>query len=150
MKKIMMVSLLAALILAGSSFAQQGGKNAAIQATSPQLVNAVRPEPVEYSPHRLIEGYVTLEIRVAVDGTVKGANVLYRTSPMAVSSAIQAVEQWKFEPATVKGKPVEAVVVYSLPFGNNLPVFANEDHPVKLQLADAEGNMKEEILYTVK
>jgi TonB family protein len=136
MKRILLFNLLAALLLASSGFAGDTANPASNQManpdkTAPALLYSVRPEPVEYSPGRLIEGYVTLEITVAVDGSVKSANVLYRTSAMAVDNAIQAVEEWKFSPATWHGRPVPAKVVYCLPFGANLPMYAAEDPPVQ-------------------
>ena len=98
----------------------------------PQLLVSVRPEPVEYAPSRLIEGFVTLEIRVGIDGVPKSANVLYKTSNLAVSHAIHALEQWRFTPATLNGHMVEALVTYSLPFGQNLSIFANAEYPDKI------------------
>ena len=99
---------------------------------APQLLMSVRPEPVEYLPGRLIEGYVTLEIRVGQDGIVKSANVIYKTSSLAVANAIHAVAQWRFAPATLNGRPTDALVAYSLPFGQNLSVFANANYPDKI------------------
>ena len=98
----------------------------------PQLLVSVRPEPVEYAPGRLIEGFVTLEIRVGIDGIPKSANVLYKTSDYAVSHAIHAVEQWRFAPASLDGKLVDALVTYSLPFGQNLSIFANSEYPDRI------------------
>ena len=99
--------------------------------SAPVLLTSVRPEPVEYAPGRLVEGYVTLEIRVGIDGRVKSANVLYRTSATAVPSAVRAAEKWIFEPARWQGEPVESDVVYSLPFGRNLSIFANDEYPTR-------------------
>lgn len=151
MKRSVLFVLLAVLAIATVGYAQAAQESVDQTATAPKLVKAVRPEPVEYSPGRLIEGFVTLEIRVATDGTVKGANILYRTSSWAVPSAIAAVEHWKFEPATVQGKPVEAVVVYSLPFGSNdLPIFAADNYPTRLLLTEQDGSRTEQMLYSVK
>jgi len=100
--------------------------------TPPQLLVSVRPELIEYAPGRLIEGYVTLEIRVGSDGIVKSANVLYKTSSLAVASAIQAVAQWKFQPAMLNGRPLDALVAYSLPFGRNLAIFSNAEYPDRI------------------
>ncbi|RJP76892.1 MAG: TonB family protein [Candidatus Zixiibacteriota bacterium] len=103
----------------------------------PQLSYSVRPHPVEYAPGRAIEGYVTLEMRVGTDGLVKSVRVLYRTSNLAVNSAVRAAQEWKFAPALKAGKAVESTVVYSLPFGANLPLFANAEYPV--QWHDSSG-----------
>ena len=95
---------------------------------APILVESVCPEPVWYAPGRTVEGYVTLELKVGTSGTVESVRVLYRTSPLAVKSAVRAVENWKFKPAIFDGEPVTVWVAYSLPFGNNLQVFANDNY----------------------
>ena len=96
---------------------------------TPALEYSVRPEPVYYAPGRKIEGYVTLELKVGTDGKVEGVRVLYRTSLLAVKSAVHAVESWRFRPATLDGVPITAYVAYSLPFGENLQIFANDNYP---------------------
>lgn len=96
---------------------------------APVLDYSVRPEHVYYTPSRRIEGYVTLDLKVGTSGNVEGVRVLYRTSKLAVKSAVRAVEKWKFKPAMLDGKPVTAYVAYSLPFGENLQIFANENYP---------------------
>jgi TonB family protein len=97
---------------------------------APVLKHSVRPEPVWYAPGKYVEGYVTLELRIGVDGDVEGVKVLYRTSPMAVNSAVQAVEEWKFQPASFNGEAVTSYVAYSLPFGfgSNLQIYANDNY----------------------
>lgn len=75
-----------------------------------------RPAPrsrgiVDYPAHARannIEGYVTLNILVGRDGTVKAVKVL-EASPAGVfeQAAVIAVKNWVFEPAIYKGAPVE-------------------------------------------
>lgn len=99
---------------------------------APVLEYSVRPEPVYYAPGRKIEGYVTLELKVGTNGKVEGVRVLYRTSLLAVKSAVNAVESWKFHPATLDGVSITAYVAYSLPFGENLQIFANDNYPDRI------------------
>jgi len=95
---------------------------------APVLTNSVTPDPVSYAPGKYVEGYVTLELKVNQTGSIDEVKVLYRTSPLAVKSAVRAVEKWQFEPATLNGEPVSAYVAYSLPFGQNLQIFANSNY----------------------
>ncbi len=88
----------------------------------------VLPEPVYYAPGKYVEGYVTVELKVGHEGNVQGVTVLYRTSQLAVKSAVSAIEKWTFEPATLDGQPVTAYVAYSVPFGRNLQIFANKNY----------------------
>lgn len=94
----------------------------------PILKSSVRPEAVYYAPGRYVEGYVTLELKVGSSGKVEGVKVLYRTSALAVKSAVAAVENWTFKPALLDGIPGTAFIAYSVPFGYNLPIFANENY----------------------
>ncbi|TKJ39769.1 hypothetical protein CEE37_10860 [candidate division LCP-89 bacterium B3_LCP] len=94
----------------------------------PTLETSVKPEPVSYAPGRYIEGYVTVEIKVGASGDVEGVKVLYRTSKLAVKSAIRAIEQWHFKPAILNDEPIGVYVAYSVPFGNNLQIFANDNY----------------------
>lgn len=57
------------------------------------------------------EGKVILKVLVAVDGSAKQLEVAAATPPGAFDdAAIAAVRNWKFNPATRDGKPVEAWV----------------------------------------
>lgn len=98
----------------------------------PILEHSILPEPVYYAPGRYVEGYVTVELKVGPDGSVEGVTVLYRTSQLAVKSAVSAIEKWTFKPATLNGQPVTAYVAYSVPFGRNLQIFANENYPDRI------------------
>ncbi len=135
LKRIVAVTALLCILPAG--FAAAGDPVMTSEITNsaytpPKLVKSAVPKPVWYAPGRIIEGYVTLEIKVGTDGTIEAAQVLYRTSMLAVKSAVRALEQWEFEPATLNGKPVVSWTAYSLPFGNNLQIFANDNYPHRI------------------
>lgn len=55
-----------------------------------------------------ITGWVTLEVTVNADGTVRGAKVT-DAKPKGIfeAAAVQAVMRWKFKPKIENGKPVE-------------------------------------------
>lgn len=129
---LIITAALSIFLLANFSIADDdaGFEPASQSYKAPKLEQSVNPEPVWYAPGKYVEGYVTLELKVGVSGDVEGVKVLYRTSSMAVNSAVQAVEQWKFSPATFHGEAVTSYVAYSLPFGfgSNLGIFANENY----------------------
>ncbi|MBD3165063.1 TonB family protein, partial [bacterium] len=104
--------------------------------TAPKLVDSVRPDPVYYSMHREIEGYVTLELLVNEEGEVDQAKVKYTTSDLAVKNALEAVSQWTFEPATVSGTPMKSWVAYNLPFGSALSIYEDAKYARKVIVED--------------
>ncbi len=66
-------------------------------------------EPI-YPPRARSEGVagpVTLEATVAENGSVKGIKFV-SGPPVLASAAINAVRQWRYKPATLNGKPIEA------------------------------------------
>lgn len=123
----LLIAVLAGVSTSGEMGAMYQPESSSFKA--PKLISYVRPDPVEYAPGRTIEGFVTLEIKVGLAGEVMSARVLHRTSYLAVRSAIRAVEKWNFTPGSFEGKPVISYVVYSLPFGRNLPIFADKNYP---------------------
>lgn len=130
-KTLIFSSFMSIVVISGWSFARDSAvivESESDDVSLPVLIHSVRPEPVWYAPGRTIEGFVTLELKVGTQGVVESVQVLYRTSPLAVKSAVRAIEQWKFKPAKLDGEPVTAWVVYSLPFGNNLQIFANDNY----------------------
>lgn len=132
-KKLLWIAafIISAALVVVVTEARENGDIYEISSTAyvpPVLKESVRPEPVSYAPGRYVEGFVTLELKIGPSGKVEGVTVLYRTSALAVKSAVGAVEKWTFEPATLHGEPVTSYVAYSVPFGNNLPIFANKNY----------------------
>ncbi len=83
----------------------------------PRPVNRVRPV---YPPHarmRRVEGAVTLEFVVGVDGTVRNAAVI-RATPEKIfdEAALRAVRRWTFDPGSKAGRPVVVRVRQALAF----------------------------------
>jgi len=60
-------------------------------------------------------GIVELEATITVDGKVKNPHVL-KGNPMLQKAALDAVAEWKYKPALLNGKPVEAPVQIKLNF----------------------------------
>lgn len=74
----------------------------------PRLVRQAKPSYPHDAFLRKIEGEVLLEILIDASGRVVHARVL-RSIPLLDASAIQAVSDWRFEPALKHGRPVPAL-----------------------------------------
>ena len=82
----------------------------------PQLVREVRADYTDEARRANIVGEVVLEIVVKRDGTVGDVRVLQRLGAGLVERAIQAVRQWRFSPARLKGTPVDVIVEVAVDF----------------------------------
>ncbi len=71
----------------------------------PRLLKQTRPVYPQEAFIKKIEGVVTLEILIGVDGKVRRARVL-RSVPQLDAAALQTVRQWVFAPAIKGGRPV--------------------------------------------
>lgn len=83
-----------------------------------RLVNRVEPQyPADaLAAHR--SGSVTLEVRVAEDGTVSSVGIL-DGDPMLAAAATQAVRSWRYQPYRLHDKPspfqTDVTLTFSLP-----------------------------------
>ncbi len=82
----------------------------------PRLVREVKPSYAEEARRTGVEGEVVLEIVVRRDGTVGDVKVLQRLGSGLDQKAIDAVRQWRFEPARRAGMPVDVVVEVAVEF----------------------------------
>ena len=82
----------------------------------PQLLKEVRADYTDEARRANVEGEVVLEIVVRRDGTVGDVKVLQRLGAGLEQRAIQAVRQWRFSPARLKGTPVDVVVEVAVDF----------------------------------
>lgn len=62
-----------------------------------------------------IEGVVRLRVTIAKDGTVKDFQVISGDTAL-VPAAVEAVRQWRYEPLTLEGKPVESLATTDVVF----------------------------------
>ncbi|HVP42479.1 MAG TPA: TonB family protein [Terriglobales bacterium] len=88
-------------------------------ATAAQLVQQVPPRYPPVALSRRMAGEVTLSVLIRKDGSVGDVKVL-RGNPVFHMSALDAVRQWRYSPATLDGQPVEAHADVVLKF--DLPV----------------------------
>ena len=82
----------------------------------PSLVFEVKPDYPEDARRRTIEGDVVLEIVVRRDGSVGDVRVLKSLGASLDQRAIEAVRQWRFDPARRRGTPVDVLVEVSVEF----------------------------------
>jgi len=74
----------------------------------PRPLKMTRPVYPQEAFIKKIEGIVTVEIYIGVDGRVGRARIL-RSIPQLDAAAIQCVQQWVFSPAIKGGRPVPTV-----------------------------------------
>ncbi|MES1258749.1 MAG: energy transducer TonB [Acidobacteriota bacterium] len=74
--------------------------------TAPRLLSKVEPKYTEEARAAKIEGAVRLSIVVGVDGLAHQINVVSTPDAGLGMKAVEAVQQWTFQPGTLKGEPV--------------------------------------------
>lgn len=80
--------------------------------TRPVKISGPKPRYTEIARRARIQGVVILDAIIDKSGAVTNVKIL-KPLPMGLDqSAADAVSQWKFEPATLNGKPID--VYYSL------------------------------------
>jgi TonB family protein len=84
--------------------------------TPPRLLREVKADYTEDARRRGVAGEVVLEIVVRSDGSVGDARVLQGLPGGLNDRAVQAVRQWRFDPAQRQGKPVDVFVEVAVEF----------------------------------
>jgi len=84
--------------------------------TAPSIQREVKPDYTEEGRRRNIEGDVVLEIVVRSDGSVGGVKLLRGLGAGLDERAIDAVRQWRFNPAHRYGTPVDVIVEVAVEF----------------------------------
>jgi TonB family protein len=75
--------------------------------TAPRVLAKVEPEYDPAAKDAKIAGTVLLSVVVGTDGVAHDINVVQSLTPGLDSKAIEAVQQWKFQPGTLNGEPVK-------------------------------------------
>ena len=85
--------------------------------TSPRLLAQVRPRYTEDALLRKVQGTVQLELVVTKDGRPAEIRVMRSLDPGGLDErAVDAVNQWRFEPGRLAGRPVDVLVTVYLDF----------------------------------
>jgi TonB family protein len=84
--------------------------------TPPRLLKEVRADYTDEARRANVTGEVVLEIVVRRDGSVGDVRILQRLGSGLDQRAVQAVRQWRFAPATLKGTPVDVIVEVGVEF----------------------------------
>jgi protein TonB len=82
----------------------------------PKLVKKVEPPYPEVARRAKIEGVVILEAVITKNGTVEEVKVLRALHPVMDQAAMNAVKQWKYEPAVLNGRPVKVYFTVTVTF----------------------------------
>jgi periplasmic protein TonB len=70
------------------------------------LVHRVQPEYPVVARAMLLSGTVELRARIGTDGTVQELEVV-SGNPILARAAVEAVQQWRYQPTRLSGQPVE-------------------------------------------
>jgi TonB family protein len=73
----------------------------------PRPISVARPKYSKEARKKKIEGPVVLRATVTVDGNLKDITVV-SGDPILAAAALEAVQQWRYQPSKVNGDPVEA------------------------------------------
>ena len=84
--------------------------------TRPEVINKVNPRYPEEARKSGASGVVVLEATITKEGKVTGIEVLRSADEMLSEAAIEAVNQWEFEPALCDGKPVGVYYILTIKF----------------------------------
>jgi TonB family protein len=82
----------------------------------PRLLREVKAQYTDEARRANVSGEVDLEITIRRDGTVGEIRVLRGLPGGLNDKAVEAVRQWKFAPARLKGTPVDVIVEVSVAF----------------------------------
>jgi TonB family protein len=83
-----------------------------------QMAHAIYKVPPNYPPdaqQQAIEGPVRLRATITADGTVRELTVM-EGHPLLAPAAVEAVRQWRYAPAQLRGKPVEVPTTVEVDF----------------------------------
>jgi TonB family protein len=70
-----------------------------------------------------VQGEVVLYAVIRADGTVDSIQLVSGIDPALDANAMQALAQWKFQPAERKGEAVELETIVHIPFRSEAPVY---------------------------
>ena len=103
----------------------------------PKLVKTVKPVYPKVARQARVEGTVIVEAKTDEQGNVVDTRVL-RSIPILDQAAVDAVQQWKYEPLIIDGKPRQVLFTVTVRF------MLNEGDKVKTLDKFAQGAVRAE------
>ncbi|HJQ96989.1 MAG TPA: energy transducer TonB [Candidatus Polarisedimenticolaceae bacterium] len=82
----------------------------------PVLLHKVQPDYPNVARRIRLEGRVTVQAVIGLDGSVESVEILRSSSPLFEDAALDAVKQWTYRPATMGGQPVRVYFVVEVGF----------------------------------
>jgi TonB family protein len=98
----------------GSAQFPAGKHNSGI--IQPKVIHSVDAQFTEYARQNHIHGSCLVALIVDVDGNPQDVHIVRSLEPSLDASALDAVRQWKFRPATKEGVPVAVPMSVSVNF----------------------------------
>ena len=83
---------------------------------APVLTQKIDPTYPEAARKARMEGVVILEAIITANGTVEEVRVLKSVNPLLDASAVRAVQQWRYRPATLNGRAVRVYLTVTVTF----------------------------------
>ncbi len=83
---------------------------------APVLLQKIEPGYPEAARKARMEGVVILEAIITSEGAVQDVKVLKSVNPLLDASAVRAVSQWKYRPATLNGRAVRVYLTVTVTF----------------------------------
>ncbi len=111
-----LLSLLLLLILFLPALAQDKPYQAGVDVTAPTLTSKVEPKYTQEATDARIEGTVILSAVIGKEGVAEEIKVVKGLDPGLDKNAVEALQQWKFEPGTKDGKPVRVIASVEINF----------------------------------
>ncbi|BDC49319.1 hypothetical protein F183_A16350 [Bryobacterales bacterium F-183] len=84
--------------------------------SAPKVLQKVEPKYSESAKDAKVEGSVTLKLEITPEGRAEKFQVAKSLEPTLDQAAIEAVKQWKFQPAQKAGKPVRVSATIEVQF----------------------------------
>ncbi len=116
MKNAVLLVLMLAVGCACALPQQEKSKAEDPSLVKPVLIEKVAPKYPEDAKAEKVTGQVIIDAYVGADGKVLEAKATNNPDPRLEKAALEAFKQWKFKPATVKGKPVKAKMTVTINF----------------------------------
>jgi len=84
------------------------------QTTPPQAIHTVEAQYSANALRGVKDAAVLVTVTIPPDGIPKDVKIAKGVRPDLDKGAIDAVQQWRFEPATRDGKPVESTITVEI------------------------------------